>query len=129
MTVLDEWFPRDPDRHIVTLEDLRKMGKTQFPRAAPDIRNLCDTFVIEAGWDVDPYTRKVVTAGARDWHTVHGGDCALLRNAMATMKRKGLTYSSPRSCITIAKELIGDPNSEANRRRYAEGPYADFIES
>jgi hypothetical protein len=123
--VLDEWFPRDPNERKVTLEDLKAGGgRTRFPHVEEGVRDLCDTFAIETGWTLDAHTRKAIIAGARDFERAIGDRPDLLRQAMAEMKSKRLTFSSPRSCITVARKLA----EHSKPTSYIDGEYADFIE-
>lgn len=126
--LFESLFPRDETERQTTLDDLRK--RTQFPRTPVEYRALCDRFVQLTGWRLDPKTRQIVAAGARDFYTVHGCDCDLLEQAMLMMQRQQLVVASPRSCITHARTIKerGLRNSDADRRRYVEGEYADFIE-
>jgi len=127
MNELDKWFPRDPNERKVTLEDLKQSGRTRFPRAEPNIRDLCDVFANETGWELDGHTRKVIVAGARDFEQAIGNKPSLLRGALLYMRTKRITFSSPRSCITIAREI--ERQEDARKPGgYIEGEYADFIE-
>lgn len=121
MSELDKWFPRDPNAPKVTLDDLRH--QTEFPRVAPYLRGLCDTFASKTGWKLDARTRRCIAAGAMDFYNALGARPDLLAKALDTMKRKQLTFSSPRSCITIARGIEAD-----EPKSYTEGEYADFIE-
>lgn len=121
MSELDKWFPRDQDEPKATLDDLRR--STDFPRAAPYLRELCDTFARETGWKLDERTRRSIAAGALDFYNAIGERPDLLKKALDTMKRQRLTFSSPRSCITIARNIEAD-----EPKSYTDGEYADFIE-
>jgi hypothetical protein len=121
MPELDKWFPRDESTTESALEPKRR--KTEFPRAAEYLRDLCDTFAEETGWKLDHRTRHCIAAGALDFYNAIGNRPDLLKQALDTMKRKQLTFSSPRSCITIARGIEAD-----EPKSYTEGEYADFIE-
>lgn len=124
---LDKWFPRDPNARKVTVDDLRKSGRTRFAHAEPSIRDLCDVFANETGWTLDQHTRKVIAAGARDFEQAIGNKPELLRQTIAYMRSKRITFSSPRSCITIARDLQASADGHTPQA-YAEGEYSDFIE-
>ncbi len=77
---------------------------THFGRY-PDVQELCDVFADEMGWNHDAYTIQHVVAGARDFVLAIGNEPKLLLRATQKMKRKKLSISSPRSCITAAREM------------------------
>ncbi len=76
---------------------------THFGRY-PDVQELCDTFADEMGWPLDNYTTRQIAAGARDYKLAINGDPKRLLKAIQKMKKAGLSMSSPRSCITTARE-------------------------
>jgi len=99
--------------------------RTHFGRY-PDCQELCDVFISEMEWSADPYTIRQVAAGARDFKLAVGNKPDLLLKAIKRMRNKGLDIASPRSCITMARKIVPDPDSEEGRRRYVTGKYADF---
>lgn len=93
---------------------------THFGRY-PDVQDLCDTFLTEMDWNHDLYTIQQVVAGARDFVLAIGNKPKLLLRATQKMKKKKLSISSPRSCITAAREMTPDADSQENRQRYLKG--------
>lgn len=120
--VLDAWF--GPRKEQPTAPEPRR---TQFPRCEESIRDLCDAFADRTNWRLDEHTRKVIIAGARDFERAIGNRPDLLLQAMTYMTSKGITFSSPRSCITIARELQASADGHSPQS-YIEGEFADFIE-
>lgn len=118
-STLDDWFGPKPERS----NDL-SARPTLFPHCEANIRDLCDAFARETEWHLDVYTRKTIMAGARDFYEAIGDRPDLLRDALRQMKRMTLSFSSPRSCITVARQII-DRNKPTS---YIEGEYSDFIE-
>ena len=98
--------------------DMPTAKRSHFARY-PDVQELCDTFMDEMGWNHDPYTIRQIAAGARDFKRAIGNDPKLLLHTIKKMKRVKLLIASPRSCITIARRVEPDPDSEASRQRYA----------
>ena len=98
--------------------DMPSAKRSHFARY-PDVQVLCDTFIEEMDWNTDNYTIRQIAAGARDFKSAVGNDPKLLLKTIQRMKRDKLTIASPRSCITIARRVEPDPDSEASRQRYA----------
>jgi len=94
----------------------------------PDVQVLCDTFIEEMEWGTDNYTIKQIAAGARDFKRAIGNDPKILLKTIQRMKRDKLTIASPRSCITIARRVEPDADSEEARQRYA-GAWEDEDET
>lgn len=95
---------------------------THFARY-PAVQSLCDTFLEEMEWNTDPYTKQQIIAGAKDFNLAIGNKPKLLLCVLQQMKRKKLTIGSPRSCITIARELLHSPDadSDEHRQKYLKG--------
>ena len=111
---LDKFFGPKPDTPMPTAQP------THFARY-PAVQSLCDTFLEEMEWNTDPYTKQQIVAGAKDFNLAIGNKPGLLLRALKKMKRKKLTIGSPRSCITIAREMTPDADSDENRQRYLKG--------
>lgn len=90
---------------------------THFARY-PDVQDLCDVFLEEMDWNHDLYTIQQVVAGARDFVLAIGNEPKLLLRATQKMKRKKLSISSPRSCITAAREMR---SPEEDTQKYLKG--------
>ena len=90
---------------------------THFGRY-PDVQELCDTFIEEMGWRPDGYTIRQIAAGARDFKQAVGNKPDLLLKTIKKMRNKGLDIASPRSCITIARKIVPDPDSPEGREKY-----------
>ena len=90
---------------------------THFARY-PDVQDLCDVFLEEMDWNHDLYTIQQVVAGARDFVLAIGNEPKLLLRATKKMKRKKLSISSPRSCITTAREMR---SPEEDTQKYLKG--------
>lgn len=90
---------------------------THFARY-PDVQNLCDVFLDEMDWNHDLYTIQQVVAGARDFVLAIGNEPKLLLRATKKMKKKKLSISSPRSCITAAREMR---SPEVDTQKYLKG--------
>ena len=84
----------------------------------PDVEELCNTFLTEMGWNHDLYTIQQVVAGARDFVLAIGNDPKLLLHTIKKMKREKLNISSPRSCITLARNMTPDADSHEARQKY-----------
>ena len=84
----------------------------------PEIQALCDVFITEMGWGHDAYTIQQVVAGARDFVLAIGNDPKLLLHTIKKMKREKLNISSPRSCITLARNTTPDADSPEARQKY-----------
>ena len=112
MSELDKFFGPAPDVSMPAPQ------VTYFGRY-PDVQELCDTFLSEMDWNHDAYTIQQVVAGARDFVLAIGNDPKLLLHTVKKMKREKLTIASPRSCITIARNMTPDADSEESRQRYA----------
>ena len=91
--------------------------QTHFGRY-PDVQSLCDTFLEEMDWGHDLYTIQQVVAGARDFVLAIGNEPKLLLHTIKKMKREKLNISSPRSCITLARNMTPDPDSDEARQKY-----------
>jgi hypothetical protein len=90
---------------------------THFARY-PDVQTLCDVFLEEMDWNNDAYTVQHVVSGARDFVLAIGNDPKLLLHTIKKMKLEKLNISSPRSCITLARNITPDADSEASRQKY-----------
>jgi hypothetical protein len=90
---------------------------THFARY-PDVQSLCDVFLEEMDWNNDAYTIQQVVAGARDFKLAIGNDPKLLLHTIKKMKLEKLNISSPRSCITLARNMTPDTDSEESRQKY-----------
>ncbi len=66
-------------------------------------------------------TKQQIIAGAKDFNLAIGNKPALLLRVLKKMKRKKLTIGSPRSCITIAREMTPDADSDEHRQKYLKG--------
>lgn len=121
MSELDKYFGSAPDVSMPPAQ------VTHFGRY-PDVQDLCDIFLSEMDWNHDAYTVQHVVAGARDFKLAIGNSPAKLLRAIQKMKRDKLTIASPRSCITTARKITPDADSIEGRRRYIEGPHADFFD-
>ena len=84
----------------------------------PEMEELCNLFLSEMEWGHDLYTIQQVAAGGRDFVLAIGNNPALLLRAIKKMKRKKLSISSPRSCITAAREMR---SPEEDRQKYLKG--------
>ncbi len=111
MSELDAIFGPKPDTPMPPAQP------THFGRY-PEIQTLCDTFLEEMGWHHDLYTIQQVVAGARDFVLAIGNKPKLLLRATQKMKRKKLSISSPRSCITAAREMR---SPEVDTQKYLKG--------
>lgn len=84
----------------------------------PEVQGICDTFLTAMGWGHDAYTIGQVAAGARDYALAIGHDESLLLRAIKKMKREKLTIGSPRSCISVAREMR---SPEEDTQKYLKG--------
>ena len=84
----------------------------------PDVQQLCDVFLEEMSWNHDLHTIQQVVAGARDFVLAIGNEPKLLLHTIKKMKREKLNISSPRSCITLARNMTPDPDSDEARQKY-----------
>ena len=85
----------------------------------PEVEEMCNLFLSEMEWGHDAYTIQQVVAGARDFVLAIGNDPKLLLHTIKKMKLEKLNISSPRSCITLARNMKPDGDSEEARQRYA----------
>lgn len=107
-----------PKKHV----EMPPAQPTHFGRY-PAVQSICDVFHKEMGWGTDLYTIGQIAAGARDYALAIGHDTSLLLRTIKKMKREKLSIGSPRSCISIARELWHSPDadSQENRQRYLRG--------
>ena len=92
--------------------------RTHFARY-PDVQVLCDTFLEEMDFGTDLYTIRQIAAGARDFKQAIGNKPDVLLHTIKKMRKAGLTIASPRSCISTARKMTPDGDSEEARQRYA----------
>lgn len=120
MSELDKFF--GPKPHT----PMPPVTRTHFGRY-PDRQEVCDAFIEEMDWDIDPWTIKQVAAGARDFVAVHGNKPRLIRKAIKYLKQNAPevygNIASPRSLITTARNVgkLLDPDDVEDRRRYLKG--------
>ncbi len=105
-----------PKKHV----EMPTAQITHFARY-PDVQDLCDVFWNFMGWGTDAYTIQQIVAGARDFKLAIGNRPDILLRSLNKMKREKLTIGSPRSCITIAREMTPDADSDEHRQKYLEG--------
>ena len=111
MSELDKYFGPKPTT------EMPPATPTHFARY-PDVQSLCDVFLEEMEWGHDLYTVQQVVAGARDFVLAIGNDPKLLLHTIKKMKLEKLNISSPRSCITMARNTTPDTDSEESRQKY-----------
>jgi hypothetical protein len=70
------------------------------------------------GWGHDYYTVQQIVAGAKDFKLAIGNDPKLLLHTIKKMKLEKLNISSPRSCITLARNMTPDADSPESRQKY-----------
>ena len=79
---------------------------TNWPKAEERLRPLLDAWDDEMRYPRwTPFERKRILAGARDFAALTC-DPEVLREAMSRMRNHGLTLTSPRSCITIGRQVL-----------------------
>ena len=107
-----------PKKHV----EMPTAQITHFARY-PAVQDLCDTFLDFMEWNTDAYTKQQIVAGAKDFNLAIGNKPKLLLRVLQQMKRKKLTIGSPRSCISIARELLHSPDadSDEHRQKYLKG--------
>ncbi len=119
MSKLDEYF--GPKKSV----KMPPAKPTYFARH-PDVEDLCNTFLSEMEWHHDAYTIQQIVAGARDFKLAIGNEPNLLLHTIKKMKREKLTIASPRSCISLARNMT--PDADKDTQRYVTGEFADFWE-
>ena len=105
-----------PKKHV----EMPAAQITHFGRY-PAVQDLCDTFWEFMEWNTDAYTIQQIVAGAKDFNLAIGNKPDLLLRALKKMKKNKMSIGSPRSCITFAREMTPDADSDEHRQKYLKG--------
>jgi len=107
-----------PKKHVT----MPTAQPTDFGRYPARIRSVCDAFIQEMDWNLDPTTKRSVAAGAKRFVDVHGDSPSLLVRGIKHLKNNAKhvydNIASPGSLITTCRKIGADPDSEEFRSKY-----------